>query len=535
MNSIHQKRYEMNQLKKKRIEKLFQDCQDTIIAQTLSAFGLTQGMFQDRDGGSVTTLHNFKQEDNKFVHERDHASHSYANSDYDRSNYEVNSTEWSEKKENSKKSGIDSYTGKKFKDESRIDLDHITPLKEIHETPKHHLAHNTGTTEGKEKLKQTANNEKNLAATDSSINRSKGAKTNTEFLETSSEERKKELGINEELMKKTEEDSIKYLNSEANKALFKKQANELLQTGGQQALAMGIKQALGLLTTEFINIIFSEIKLMTREGISFDLNSLELLKIRSMRHINKLKENLPGILVESLKGGVSGFLSNLLTFIINNFISTAKRIVTIIRESLLGIYQAFKILFFPPQGMTKQEIWSNVIKFLSSAVITAITLTFTEAITTFLKTSIPILAPIAELIASVFIGIISGLGCALVAYAIDSLLDKLSNRHDENMINILMENAQERNKLANNLIEVLGVYEQNINEYKNISKNYTITSVEFNHIQEDKIKLMNDVTDMVDNIRELTTAMKKQNQKVRDVLEYIDDTQSSLETFLAKY
>ena len=36
MNSIHQKRYEMNQLKKKRIEKLFQDCQDTIIAQTLS-------------------------------------------------------------------------------------------------------------------------------------------------------------------------------------------------------------------------------------------------------------------------------------------------------------------------------------------------------------------------------------------------------------------------------------------------------------------------------------------------------------------
>ena len=60
---------------------------------------------------------------------------------------------------------------------------------------------------------------------------------------------------------------------------------------------------------------------MTREGISFDLNSLELLKIRSMRHINKLKENLPGILVESLKGGVSGFLSNLLTFIINNFIN----------------------------------------------------------------------------------------------------------------------------------------------------------------------------------------------------------------------
>ena len=54
-------------------------------------------------------------------------------------------------------------------------------------------------------------------------------------------------------------------------------------------------------------------------------------------------------------------------------------------------------------------------------------------------------------------------------------------------------------------------------------------------MQEDKIKLMNDVTDMVDNIRELTTTMKKQNQKVRDVLEYIDDTQSSLETFLAKY
>lgn len=535
MNNIYQKRYEMNKLKKKRIEKLFQDCQDTIIAQTLSAFGLTQGMFQDRDGGSVTTLHNFEQKDKKFVHERDHASHSQSNSDYNRSNYEVSPHEWIEKKENSKKSGIDPYTGKKFKDESKIDTDHITPLKEIHENKKNHLAYNTGTTEGKEKLKQIANNEKNLAATNSSINRSKGAKTNTKFLETSSEERKKELDINEELMKKTEKESIEYLNSEANTALLTKQTKELLQTGGQQALEMGLKEAFSLLTTKFIRIIFSEIKLMIHEGISFDLNSLEKLKVRSMKHINQLIEEVPEILVKSLKGGISGFLSNLLTFIINNFISTAKRIVTIIRESLLGIYTAFKILFFPPQGMSKEEIWSNAIKVLSSTVISAITLTFTEAITTFLKASIPILAPIAELIASVFIGIISGLGSALVAYAIDSLLDKLSNRHDENMINMLMDNAQERNKLANNLIEVLGVYEQNVNEYKNISKNYTITSIEFNHMQEDKIKLMNDVTDMVDNIRELTTTMKKQNQKVRDVLEYIDDTQSYLETFLAKY
>ncbi|WP_329030725.1 hypothetical protein PCP11_31255 (plasmid) [Pseudomonas aeruginosa] len=49
-------------------------------------------------------------------------------------------------------------------------------------------------------------------------------------------------------------------------------------------------------------------------------------------------------------------MSNLITFLINNFLSTAKRFVTIIREGLLGLVKAFKMIMFPPKGITSSEV-----------------------------------------------------------------------------------------------------------------------------------------------------------------------------------
>ena len=43
-------------------------------------------------------------------------------------------------------------------------------------------------------------------------------------------------------------------------------------------------------------------------------------------------------------------MSNLLTFLINNFLSTAKRFVTVIREGIIGLFRAFKMIFFPPKN-----------------------------------------------------------------------------------------------------------------------------------------------------------------------------------------
>lgn len=540
----------VQEIKRKRIEKLFKDCQETIVNTSLSAFGLNRGMFTDHNGGNVTTLHNFEKNDKSYVQERDHDSYDRANKQYraqprskvdpdtqvSRDDYEVSTKSWNEKKENAvnAQNGVDAYTGQNL-EPNNTDLDHIVPIEKIHKNKKIHLAHNTGTQEGKNKVKEIVNNEKNLAATSGSVNKSKGGKTNSEYVEQTSSSRKKELNVNDELMLQKEQEAEAYIESETNKALFKKQSQELLKTGGQQALAMGVKQALGLVITDLISITFSEIKLMLREGLPLDLPSLNKLKSRVFRHLQNLFKKIPNILSESIKGGVSGFLSNLLTFIINNFISTAKKVVTMIREGLLGIYKAFKMLFFPPKGMEKHEVWANAIKILTTTLITSGSLLLSEVVSKFLETTLPILAPISNEISSVFTGIIGGLASAIVAYMIDLIFDKLSNRHDEYMIDLLMENADERGKLADFLLSSMNVGLKNIEKYHKTIKSYNDSQAIY---KKANISFSNVSESLKDNLNLSKEILKETQKKIvssNETVKYIKETQPKIEDFLRKY
>lgn len=57
------------------------------------------------------------------------------------------------------------------------------------------------------------------------------------------------------------------ISTTADHALLKKQATELLQTGGKQAALMGVRQALGLLLTELVNGLFNEFKVLIEHGV----------------------------------------------------------------------------------------------------------------------------------------------------------------------------------------------------------------------------------------------------------------------------
>ena len=47
------------ELREQRLQKLFADCQREVVAQIIGPFGLSMAMFEDKNGGNVTTLHNF--------------------------------------------------------------------------------------------------------------------------------------------------------------------------------------------------------------------------------------------------------------------------------------------------------------------------------------------------------------------------------------------------------------------------------------------------------------------------------------------
>jgi hypothetical protein len=50
-----------SQLKEQRLQELLDSCQTQVLQQIIGPFGLTSAMFNDKDGGNVTTTKNFEQ------------------------------------------------------------------------------------------------------------------------------------------------------------------------------------------------------------------------------------------------------------------------------------------------------------------------------------------------------------------------------------------------------------------------------------------------------------------------------------------
>jgi hypothetical protein len=486
-------------LKQQRLQKLFDDCQQQVISQIIGPFGLSMAMFEDKNGGNVTTLHNFEREDSDYVATNsDKKLHTQFKKKYDetvRSGYEVKTQEqadgaggkvWEELRKDKIKQGKDDYTGRAVsvggKTETKgglavgVDLDHVVPLKEIHNDPKMHLAlgQDAGGSEADvTRIREVANSAENLALTNMSANRSKGDK---DLKEWSSETRKdgstnaEKFDLEERLVKEKYQEATRHISDTANKALFKKQATELLQTGKAQAIQMGARQALGLLLTELVNGLFNEFKVLIKQGIEAGKTLFEEIRQRLARVIQSVVKKIPDAVGQLFQGGVSGFMSNLITFLINSFLSTAKRFVTMIREGLIGLFRAFKMIFFPPKHMTGDQALQAGLKILTTVVVTSVGLLLNETVATFMAT-VPFLKPFADLITPVLIGIMSGLLSAFLAYQIDCLFDRYRHSLSEKFMDELLADTKRRDEFANELITLS---ESSLGNIENYSKSVTL-------------------------------------------------------------
>lgn len=448
-------------LKQQRLQKLFDDCQQQVISQIIGPFGLSTAMFEDRNGGNVTTLRNFSREDADYIVDKDVASHEQSRKDYDREEY--SDPAFAKKSQEYRAKGKDGYTGKDVAPED-MDLDHVTSLKTISKNKKIHLALETG--ESLDRVKEMANSDENLVATHKSINRSKRDGSVDELVESKGEE----FEINMELVAQAQERSEEHIASTVNTALMKKQGMELLQTGGKQAAMMGMRQALGLLLTELVNGLFNEFKVLIKQGVEAGKTLFEEIRQRLARVIESVVKKVPAAVGQMFQGGVSGFMSNLLTFLINNFLSTAKRFVTVIREGLLGLFRAFKMIFFPPKHLTGDQALQEGLKILTTVVVTSVGLLLNETVATFMAT-VPFLKPFADLIAPVLIGIMSGLLSAFLAYQIDCLFDRYRHSLTEKFMDELLADAKRRDEFANELVTLS---ESSLGNIENYSKSITL-------------------------------------------------------------
>ena len=422
-------------LKEQRLQELLSECQNQALQQIIGPFGLSPEMFKDKDGGNVTTTKNFEQ--GITANEQDQKryenwSKSKSEGGYNRTAFDAELPRKRKEMFKTDEPIYSKYTGKELTKDGRTHLDHVVAAKTIETNSKSHLYMTD------EQRVSMANQNANLVAAEGSINQSMQDK---DKLEWAAAERKADkgktnaqsFGVDEDLLKNTDRIAKEAISADLLKAQITKQGQELLQTGAKEAGKVALRQAFGVLLYEFVNGTFIEIKYLFNNAKKANIidELFAALKRVSTRVISKLKDAGNS----AVSGSIQGFISNLLTFLINNLIKTSAKVVSIIRESIKSVWQAIKLLLSPPKDLNSMEITKAVIKILTITVATSLGMFFEESIQAFLM-SIPLLMPLAGLIAPAITGVLTGICTAILVYGIDRIFDWLSEKGTELVISL---------------------------------------------------------------------------------------------------
>lgn len=512
-------------LRQARMNELMESCQQEILRQIIGPFGLSVAMFDDKNGGNVTTTRNFEKGPDFIATEEDRKRYEQWQADYDRKAYDNDKKDKRVARLKDHDTELTSaYTGNPLPRDGQMHLDHVVPVKAIEDSSRANLFMTL------EQRVAMANAPENLVPAEQSINCSMGDKDKLEWAKS---QRKNDpgktnadsFGIDESLLRETYETGQKHIARTVLVNQIKKQGSELAITGAKDAGRNALRQAFGILLHEFVNGSFLEIKVIVRERNEDNLidRIVESLKRVMQRVVTKLRAALDA----AIQGGIQGFVSNLLTFIINNFITTAKRAVTLIRESMKSLWEAIKLMISPPQGMPAMEVARQVTKIISAAVTTALGMLLEESVKGFIMGS-P-LAPLAGILSPALTAIITGIAGALVIYGIDRAFDWLSATGTEMlqaMENTLQASAENIERMAQWLDSQL----KNSQHYAAIGHSYSLLEKTLDEASRSQAMTLNLQCDSIvgnttflENLHVTVTEQIDNEQRIAELLnEYLE-------------
>lgn len=380
---------------------LIKQYEEVIVKSLLTSFGLDFLLIQDRHGGDVDTIHNVRKMhngDTKFDgYANVHNANAYlANGTYDKtvSSKYHGDKRYIERNREGKYQKIDgtlgdAYSGRLIRRDEDIDLDHVIAAKNIHDDPGRVLAELNGV--------DLANDSINLKHTNRSINRSKGKKTVEEFTMLLDEKRHERQGKILDLKSRSELTSkerkelekLEMLESvdtqkikaaeEAAREKYEKQLsstyytspkflNDTLKASAKLGFNMGLRQALGTILASVWMIIREEFpKLMRKLKKRFDLGDLfSGLSDIFKKAFDRVKQTYRDVIQSFANGVLAGILSSLTTTFINIFMTSAKNVTKIIRESFATVVEAVNILVFNPDNLPFGEVLKSIAILLST-------------------------------------------------------------------------------------------------------------------------------------------------------------------------
>lgn len=423
----------------------------------------------------------------------------------------------------------DEYTGKTLKINEKVNLDHVVPRKQIFENSWRKIADIDPV--------DLANKSENLAATNESLNKSKGAKSNSEYIKNR-EQREKELRnqvqrANEKIDKKNisdaekrnlkaenekrlndklAADSKKMLKAEKtakkaiNKDIAKKASVRMANKAGKDAVkAMFVAALFGMLK-EIMNALVRFFKSKKRSFDAF----LEEMKNALHSFFRKIKD--------FIKVGVDSFVGSIVGEIIGAFAQKLKKLPNLIKQLFGSIRESISYLSNPENQTHSTAIKiAHISKIITSGLVAVGAMFLGEYFEKYLLTipnfgnPIPLLGTIANILGMFLASLLTGILGAIIINGIDQFISR----------KLIEENQKQQADKKNELLRIqdiqIFVAEQNVA----VKRNDIFSKMAKNHKK---------LRELLGNVQEEFSNSKidfKQRLLANEM--YFDEKQSELE------
>ena len=423
----------------------------------------------------------------------------------------------------------DEYTGKTLKVNEKANLDHVVARKQIFENPWRKIADI--------ETADLANKSENFAATNESLNKSKGAKSNSEYIKNR-EAREKNLKdqvkrANEKIDKKNisdaekknlksknekrlndklAADSKKMLKAEKiakkaiNKDIAKNASVRMANKAGKDAVkAMFVAALFGMLK-EIMNALIRFFKSKKR---SFD-TFLDEMKNALHSFFGKIRD--------FIKVGIDSFVGSIVGEIIGAFAQKLKKLPNLIKQLFGSIRESISYLSNPENQTHSTAIKiAHISKIITSGLVAVGALFLGEYFELFLNKipgmnfKIKLLGTIANILGMFFASLLTGILGAIIINGLDQFISK----------KLIEENQKQQANKKNELLRIqevqIFVAEQNVA----VKRNDIFSKMAKNHQK---------LRELLDNVQEEFSNSKidfKQRLLANEM--YFDEKQNELE------
>lgn len=406
----------------------------------------------------------------------------------------------------------DEYTGKKLKINEKANLDHVVARKQLFENPWRKIA-DIDTAD-------LANKKENFAATNESLNKSKGATSNSDYIKNrevrekklrdqvqranekidkkniSDAEKRNLKAINEKkLNDKLAADSKKMLNAEKkakkaiNKDIAKKVPVKVANKAGKDAVkAMFVAALFGMLK-EIMNAL---VRFFKSKKQSFDA-FLEEMKKALHSFFGKIKD--------FIKVGVDSFVGSIVGEIIGAINQKLQKITNVVKQIFGSIRESISYLSNPENQSHPTEIKiAHISKIITTALVGVGAMFLGEYFEKYLltisgmQTSIPLLGTIANILGMFLASLLTGILGAIIINGLDGFISRKLQEENKK------QQADKKNELLRIQDIQIFVAEENVA----IKRDHIFSKMAQNHqkLRELLEKIQGDIYQSKDNFKQ---------------------------------